>query len=60
MLQNFKLKSIFKASEKLERIIQLNFYYVGIIFKNPYMDDVKNINHKIVTKVENEECEFLD
>jgi hypothetical protein len=34
ILQNFCLKKIFCVSQKLEKIIQLNFYYVGIIFTN--------------------------
>ena len=41
MLQNFKLGKIFQVSESLEKIVQLNFYYVGIIFDNIEYDDPK-------------------
>jgi len=42
MLQNFKLKKIFPVSGALEKIVQLNFYYVGIIFENMENNDPKN------------------
>lgn len=42
MLQNFTLKKIFGISHPLEKIVQLNFYYVGIIFENIEFNDPKN------------------
>ncbi len=42
MLDNFKLKKIFPISKALAKIVQLNFYYVGIIFENIEHDDPKN------------------
>jgi len=42
MLQNFGLNKIFDVSKSLQKIIQLNFYYVGIIFENIDYDDPKN------------------
>ena len=46
MLQNFRLKKIFGVSKPLEKIVQLNFYYVGIIFENAiYNNPKKYIAH---------------
>jgi hypothetical protein len=42
MLQNFKLKKLLSVSEQLEKIIQLNFYYVGVIFTNTDFDEPKD------------------
>lgn len=48
MLQNFNLKKIFRVSEQLEKIIQLHFYYVGVIFTDVNFDAPKNfITHGI-------------
>lgn len=41
MLQNFKLKKLFGASKSLEKIVLINFYYVGIVFTNPHIDNPK-------------------
>ena len=41
MLHNFSLKNIFGVSKKLEKIIQLNFYYIGVIFTNIDFDKPK-------------------
>lgn len=44
MLQNFKLKKLFEVSSSLQKIVQLNFYYVGIIFeKIEFNNSEKNI-----------------
>jgi len=42
MLENFSLNKIFEVSQSLKKIIQLNFYYVGIIFENIEYNDPKN------------------
>ncbi len=41
MLKNFKLKKLFGASKSLEKIVLINFYYVGIVFTNPHVDNPK-------------------
>ncbi len=42
MLNEFAFKNIFNVSKSLEKIVQLNFYFVGIIFFNLGYDDPKN------------------
>ena len=42
MLQNFKLVNILNVPKSLQKIIQLNFYYVGIIFENIYEHNINN------------------
>lgn len=43
MLQNFKLKKIFGVSHSLEKITQMNFYYVGIIFPNTNLTNLQDL-----------------